>query len=825
MVACFYLPYDCDKFYDDYCFYLDKIRCIIDAASTPYIFVLGDFNADLKSESVFGSELIEFCDVNNLCLIDKSMLLPDSFTYFSEAHGSTSWLDHCMTTKSGKSLISDISIENTFICSDHFPLCVNIVCDISPISTTCNVVDNKTYNMPKWNQVCNSDKCKYESCTLKLSRDIVIPSEALLCRDAKCKVHRNDINCFYKSIMSSLKQATNECIPSSINSTKKFIPVPGWNDYVKEQHYIARHAFKWWNLNNRPLNGFIYHEMRTSRARFKYALRFTRNIEDTARADSLAKDLSVGAIDGFWDNVRKLNSGNTFQANTIDGVSGETDISNYWKDHFCKLLNTNYCDTILKSSIMSKLDNVQYSNDMIISIKLIQEAVGNLECGKSAGPDGIFAESIKFAHHRIHVLLSLCFSLCLTHGYMPLDMIKTTIVPVIKNKCGNLADSNNYRPIAIATIVSKLYESTILYKCEDFLKTCDNQFGFKRKHSTEFCIYTLKEFIDYYKQRGTTIFVTFLDASKAFDKIDFWLLFEKLITKDFPVFIIKILAYWYCHQEMHVRWGSTSTSSFHVSNGVKQGGILSPMLFNVYMDQLSIRLNRSGIGGDIGGHLINHLCYADDLCLISLSSAGMQSLLDICNSYAIEHVLTYNSNKSYSLCFKPKHIKFARPCFYLNRLEIPRVDQCKYLGIMICTKNCDIDLKRQMRKFYANINILSRKFAKCSPDVKCTLFKSFCSNMYCSTMWYNGTVTAMRKLRIAYNNSLRRLLGIPKYNSASEMFVQLNIKSFGELLRKYVFCFINRLTISDNSILVSICDSSVPIFSNIWNWWYDIVAL
>ena len=81
-----------------------------------------------------------------------------------------------------------------------------------------------------------------------------------------------------------------------------------------------------------------------------------------------------------------------------------------------------------------------------------------------------------------------------------------------------------------------------------------------------------------------------------------------------------------------------------------------------------------------------------------------------------------------------------RPCFYLNRLEIPRVDQCKYLRIMICTKNCDIDLKRQMRKFYADINVLSRMFAKCSPDV----------NMYCSTMWYHGTVTAIRKLRIAY---------------------------------------------------------------------------
>ena len=190
--------------------------------------------------------------------------------------------------------------------------------------------------------------------------------------------------------------------------------------------------------------------------------------------------------------------------------------------------------------------------------------------------------------------------------------------------------------------------------------------------------------------------------------------FTKLITKDFPVFIIKILAYWYCHQEIHVRWGSTFTSSFCVSNGVKQGGILSPMLFNVYMDQLSIRLNRSGIEGDIGGHLINHLCYADDLCLISLSSAGMQSLLDIWNSYSIEHVRPIIVTNRTPYVLNLNTLNLLDLVFYLNRLEIPRVDQCKYLGIMICTKNCDIDLKRQMRKFYANINILSRKFAKCS---------------------------------------------------------------------------------------------------------------
>ena len=76
--------------------------------------------------------------------------------------------------------------------------------------------------------------------------------------------------------------------------------------------------------------------------------------------------------------------------------------------------------------------------------------------------------------------------------------------------------------------------------------------------------------------------------------------------------------------------------------------------------------------------------------------------------------------------------------------------------------------------------------------------------MYCSTMWYNCTVTAMRKLRLSYNNSLRRLLNIPKHNSASEMFVNLNIKSFGELIRNHIYSFINRLQCSKKLLLSSI---------------------
>ena len=233
----------------------------------------------------------------------------------------------------------------------------------------------------------------------------------------------------------------------------------------------------------------------------------------------------------------------------------------------------------------------------------------------------------------------------LSHGYLQPKLIETTIVPIIKNKCGNISSSSNYRPIALATIISKLLESVLLLKCEKYLCTSANQIGFKKAHGTELCIYTLREYIELYKKRSTTVFVTFLDASKAFDRLDHWLLFEKLVNRKVPLFIVRLLIVWYSLQRMHIRWGNTFSTFFCVSNGVKQGGIISPVIFNVYMDDLSCVLNRSKIGRRIGGEIVNHLSYVDDLCLICLSSAGMQKLLNVCSKYATKHSLSYNANK------------------------------------------------------------------------------------------------------------------------------------------------------------------------------------
>ena len=148
---------------------------------------------------------------------------------------------------------------------------------------------------------------------------------------------------------------------------------------------------------------------------------------------------------------------------------------------------------------MGKLEGIQYTETMSVSTEEVTETISKLKKGKFCGPDGICAEALKAAHRKVYVLLSLCFSLCMSHGYIPQPLIETTIVPIIKNKAGNLSSGNNYRPIALANVMSKVFESLIILRCEQFLTTADNQFGFKSGHSTDFCIYTLKEFIEYYK--------------------------------------------------------------------------------------------------------------------------------------------------------------------------------------------------------------------------------------------------------------------------------------------------------------------------------------
>lgn len=161
--------------------------------------------------------------------------------------------------------------------------------------------------------------------------------------------------------------------------------------------------------------------------------------------------------------------------------------------------------------------------------------IKDLKKGKSAGPDCLSSERLINADLNLCILLSLCFNCMFVHDYMPDLLMDSVVLPLVKNKCANLSDMNNYRPIAIANVISTLLEGLLLNRTEDHLWTNDNQFGFKAAHSADKPVYLLHEFIDYFRNQSTSVYVTFLDASKASDKINHWCLFRKLIERGIPI--------------------------------------------------------------------------------------------------------------------------------------------------------------------------------------------------------------------------------------------------------------------------------------------------
>lgn len=114
---------------------------------------------------------------------------------------------------------------------------------------------------------------------------------------------------------------------------------------------------------------------------------------------------------------------------------------------------------------------------------------------------------------------------------------KGRVIKVIKDKAGRMGSLDNYRPIALASIVSKVLERILLGRIQDLINSPDNQFGFKSKHGTDLCIFALKEMIGNYKNKNSTVLMCFIDASKAFDRVNHGKRFLKMSQRGVPQYI------------------------------------------------------------------------------------------------------------------------------------------------------------------------------------------------------------------------------------------------------------------------------------------------
>ena len=205
-----------------------------------------------------------------------------------------------------------------------------------------------------------------------------------------------------------------------------------------------------------------------------------------------------------------------------------------------------------------------------------------------------------------------------------------------------------------------------------------------------------------------------MDASQAFDKINHFKLFRKLLDRKTPIVIVRTLLFWYSKQTVCIKWGRCISAFFSIPNGVRQCGILSPKLFSVYIDDLSDKLVKCKVGCYINNLCKNHVMYADDICLMAPSPAALQELIDICYDSSVQNYISLNSSKSYCMVFKPKSYKLSCPRLYMDNQLLTYTDDIKLFKYLCFTfsshQKDDKDLLRQFRLLYTKSNRLLRLF-------------------------------------------------------------------------------------------------------------------
>ena len=166
--------------------------------------------------------------------------------------------------------------------------------------------------------------------------------------------------------------------------------------------------------------------------------------------------MSQNNCNSFWQKVRLVSSKTPPLSSTIDGRSGQGNIAEMWSDHYATLLNSvtnNSNEDYVKSWL-----NTQDNFDDFTQIKSIEilTATNSLSTGKAAGSDTLSSEHFKHASNRIHFLLAWSFSAMIHHAFLPEDLMKTMIVPLVKDKTGDITSKDNYSPIALSTVSSKI---------------------------------------------------------------------------------------------------------------------------------------------------------------------------------------------------------------------------------------------------------------------------------------------------------------------------------------------------------------------------------
>ena len=506
---------------------------------------------------------------------------------------------------------------------------------------------------------------------------------------------------------------------------------------------LARRSLK--VLSNKkhrnPHNKELRQEYHKSHRDYNKLIKLKKSVLLNTKIDNLINNKESHE---FWHYLRSIN-----EDNSRDKNEEEVPIDNLFT-HFTNLHSKPNANRSLTNEISALEDFKQDHNhlDDEISLKEIENATKLLKSKKAPGSDRIRNEMLKTGIWYLKNSICKLFNLILKCGFFPSSWCEGIITPIYKS--GNKSDPSNYRGICINSCLGKLFTSVLNIRLQHYLNK-ENilhraQIGFLPNHRTSDHIFTLRTLIDKHVTHSTKgkLFTCFIDFKKAFDSIWHDGLFYKLLQNKIGGKFYDLIKNLYSKSKCSIKFGFQRTEYFEYANGVRQGCILSPMLFNLYLNEIPTLLDTMKTDPVLlpDGSKLNCLLYADDLILISHTAEGLQTALNTLSQFCNDWLLNINLKKTKVVIFQKKLRKSTLNdhYFHINREKIETVSNYTYLGVNFTSngnfRDNKINLKEKTRRsIFATRRFLN--FSKLPIDVVNKIFDSLFLPilMYGSEVW------------------------------------------------------------------------------------------
>ena len=459
-------------------------------------------------------------------------------------------------------------------------------------------------------------------------------------------------------------------------------------------------------------------------------------------------------------------------SSSVDGVTGNPAISAHFAEIYRDLysrhnLGPEFVET--NQRIENSINRDQQSLLDSVNHQTVKEALHKLKAGKSDATYGFNSDCLINASDNLIDHAVNLFRWFLRTGKIPASLLLCTLVPIVKDNMSDITSSDNYRAIAIGNLILKWFDWLILLLEADKLSTDELQFGFQAKSSTTMCSWAVSAVVDHYNRAGRPVYACAMDLSKAFDLVAWDKMFQELLDRGISPLILRCLVFIYTKQCCNVRWGNAYSTSFQVTNGVRQGAVSSPILFCIYIDKLIKVLRNSTLGCQIQNVYLGIWVYADDIILLSPSRCALQEMVTLCENFANLYSLKFSTNVNVEKS-KTKCIVFSRDNVILNEVSpiilngmpLPYVSEIKHVGNILQSNNSmekDISVKRA--QFISKVHSLNQEFHFSNPSFVMKLYNIYACNFHGSSLWdlYSDNVN---RLFTSWNISIRILFDIPR---------------------------------------------------------------